>query len=72
MRLEEFLRWKYLQNRWTGNPDEIETDMADRLLKKAKKVEKYVELSDNLYWNLWIVAIDIREIFLILGNVLNL
>jgi hypothetical protein len=46
--------------------------MADRLLKKAKKVEKFVELSDNLYWNLWIVAIDIREIFLILGNVLNL
>jgi len=46
--------------------------MANRLLKKAKKVEKFVELSDNPDLNLWIVAVDIREIFLILGNVLNL
>jgi len=72
MRLEEFLRWKYLQNRWTGNPDEIGTDMADRLLKKAKKVGKFADLSDNFDWNLRIVAKAIQEIFLILGNVLNL
>ena len=46
--------------------------MADRLLKKAKKVEKFVELSDNFDWNLRIVAKAIQEIFLILGNILNL
>jgi len=72
MKLEGFLCWKYQQNHWTGNPDEIGVDIADKLLITAKKVENFVELSDNLYWNLWIVAIDIREIFLILGNVLNL
>jgi len=37
----------YQQNHWTGNPDEIGADIADRLLKTAKKVEKFVELSDN-------------------------
>lgn len=35
-------------------------------------MEKFVELSDNPDWNLWIVAIDIREIFLILGNNLDI
>jgi len=72
VRLEGFLWWKYRQNHWTGNPDEIGTDIADRLLKITKKVGKFVELSGNPDWSLRIVTIAIREIFLILGNFLNL
>jgi hypothetical protein len=30
-RLEGFLWWKYQQKHWTGNPDEIGTDIADKL-----------------------------------------
>jgi len=68
VRLEGFLSLKFQQNYWTGNPDEIGTDIADRLLITAKKVEKFVELSDNPDWNLRIVAIANWEIFLILGE----
>jgi len=56
MRLEEFLGWKYRQNLWTGNPDEIGAGIVKRLLKTVRNREKFVKLSDNSGENLLIDA----------------
>jgi hypothetical protein len=65
MRLEEFLGWKYKQNRWTGNPDEIGAGITKRLFKTVRNREKFVKLSDNSGGNLLIDACYGRS-----GNIL--